>query len=96
MKFNIKSDIYTPKDRTVDYVKLGDIFESLPKGTEFSGLTKKKKYRVFGVYPYHVSAIGEDGEIRSFCIGELVKLGLEPSGGNNSDTKEAIGLNDYD
>lgn len=95
MKFKNEKDIYMPKDRKVEYVKVGDIFESIIRGVEFSNIREKKKYRVYQVYPYHVMTIAEDGEIRSFCLGELVKLGLEPCGGNACDASRRI-LSDYD
>lgn len=95
MQFKSEKDIYIPKDRRVEYVKVGDTFTALPRGVEFSNVRDKKSYRVFGVYPYHVTAIAEDGEIRSFCLGELVKLGLEPCGARVSDAGY-VRVKDYD
>ena len=95
MKFKNEKDIYMTKDRRVECVKEGDTFAALPKGVEFSNVREKKNYRVFGVYPYHVTAIAEDGEIRSFCLGELVILGLEPCGAKASDAGY-VSVKDYD
>ena len=95
MNFKNERDIYAPKDRTIKFMNVGDFIEALPKGIDFSNVKEKKKYRVFGVYPYHVTGISEDGEVRSFCIGELVKLGLEPSGARVADAGE-VRVKDYD
>lgn len=95
MNFTNERDVYAQKDRTIKFMNVGDFIEALPKGIDFSNVKEKKKYRVFGVYPYHVTGIAEDGEIRSFCLGELVKLGLEPCGARVSDAGY-VRVKDYD
>lgn len=96
MMFANEFDIYVPKDRKVQNVKVGDKFKagsiSYHNGTEDK---KVLDYTVVAVYPYHVRTVTEDEKIRCFTIGELVRLKLEPSNARGIDTRTPV-VTDYD
>ena len=96
MMFANEFDIYVPKDRTVQNVKVGDKFKA--GSITYSANTEENKvadYTIVAVYPYHVRTATEDKKIRCFTIGELVRLKLEPSNARGIDTRTPV-VTDYD
>lgn len=86
--FNISKEVMTPPARRVRHVKVGDKIKITEE-------MKQTEYSIVHVYPFHATGINENGKMRSFNVGDLVKLGLEPSG--DRDRLGGIGIvNDYD
>ena len=103
MRFESEQDIYSPKPRYIKNVKVGDVIKTFKDGVEFSNVREILNYVVVAVYPFHVRAkcnrMGNGGflitETRCFNLGQLVRLGLEPSGGERFGMLNPIEANDY-
>lgn len=78
----------TPKARKIENTKAGDTLLYAFEGRYI-------EYKVLEVYPYFVIAEDENGKRRSFNVGDLVKMGKEPSNGMFIETHESS-YNDYD
>ena len=86
MMFANEQDIYRPKARKIESVKVGDQIK-MNRSTGY--VSETVNYVVVAVYPYHVRAMcyktGYDGkqvaETRCFNLGQLVNLGVEKGGG---------------
>ena len=97
MKFANEYDIYVPKARKIENAKVGDKIKARISIQNYHEMTKTetKEYTITNVYPYHVRAVDADGCYKCFCLGELVKIGVEDSG-DRGETKSPILNTDYD
>lgn len=77
------------KKNQITHVKVGDIIKekTRERDREWIYVERTLTYRVIAIYPYHVLAAEvETGILRSFCLGDLIMLGLE----RQSDELEAL------
>lgn len=80
IKLRQQAAVICGKRNQITHVKVGDIIEEKrrERDREWIYVERTLTYRVIAIYPYHV--LGEEvetGLLRSFCLGDLIILGLE-------------------